>query len=191
MPKRGTRVPSGPDWIHEIKYAGYRMLVVREGDRMRLLTRGGHDWTDRYPWIVETARRMRQKQFVIDGEAVVLVSTASPILGHCTRATTMRKCSSTRSICWAGDGDDFRKLPLSMRKTNLARLLARRSDGIFAAPFEAGKIGPDLFQAACNMGLQGMVSKHRNHAVDRSPILLPTRDHERPLPLQNTAENRL
>ena len=52
------------------------------------------------------------------------------------------------------DGDDLRALPLSMRKTNLARLLARRPDGIFVAPFEAGEIGPDLFRAACNMGLR-------------------------------------
>ena len=46
-----------------------------------------------------------------------------------------------------------------MRKTNLARLLARRPDGIFVAPFEQGEIGPDLFRAACDMGLEGMVSK--------------------------------
>jgi hypothetical protein len=52
-----------------------------------------------------------------------------------------------------------RGLPLSMRKTNLARLLARRPDGIFAAPFEQGEIGPGLFRAACNMGLESLVSK--------------------------------
>ena len=49
-----------------------------------------------------------------------------------------------------------------MRKTNLARLLVRRPDGIFVAPFEQGEIGPDLFRAACRMGLEGMVSKHRD-----------------------------
>jgi hypothetical protein len=53
------------------------------------------------------------------------------------------------------DGDDLRKLPLSMRKTTLARLLARRPEGIFVNPFEQGEIGPDLFLAACNMGLEG------------------------------------
>ena len=64
----------------------------------------------------------------------------------------------------AGDGDDMRSLPLSMRKANLARLLARRADGIFVAPFEQGEIGPDLFRAACNMGLEGLVSKHAQRA---------------------------
>jgi bifunctional non-homologous end joining protein LigD len=62
----------------------------------------------------------------------------------------------------AGEGDDLRPLPLSIRKANLARLLARRSDGIFIAPFELGEIGPDLFRATCGMGLEGLVSKHRD-----------------------------
>jgi ATP-dependent DNA ligase len=57
------------------------------------------------------------------------------------------------------DGEDLRRLPLSLRKQNLARLLARRPDGIFVAPFQQGEIGPDLFRAACKMGLEGMVSK--------------------------------
>jgi bifunctional non-homologous end joining protein LigD len=49
-----------------------------------------------------------------------------------------------------------------MRKTILARLLARRPDGIFVAPYEQGDIGPELFRAACNFGLEGLVSKRRN-----------------------------
>jgi bifunctional non-homologous end joining protein LigD len=49
LPVRGTKVPSGPDWLHEIKYDGYRLLVRRENDRVRLLTMNGHDWADRYP----------------------------------------------------------------------------------------------------------------------------------------------
>jgi hypothetical protein len=60
------------------------------------------------------------------------------------------------------DGDDRRSRPLSMRRTNLARLLARRPDGIFVAPTEQGEIGPNLFRAACRMGLEGLVSKRRD-----------------------------
>jgi bifunctional non-homologous end joining protein LigD len=55
---RGTAVPAGPDWIHEIKHDGYRLTVYREGKRVRLFTRNGHDWTDRYPLIVEAAHRI-------------------------------------------------------------------------------------------------------------------------------------
>ena len=53
----------------------------------------------------------------------------------------------------------LRHLPLSMRKAHLSRLLARRPDGIFLSDFGQGEIGPDLFRAACNMGLEGLVSK--------------------------------
>ena len=63
--------------------------------------------------------------------------------------------------CLIADGTNVRQLPLSMRKTNLARLLARRIEGIHLAPFEVGEIGPDLFRHACLMGLEGRVSKHR------------------------------
>jgi ATP-dependent DNA ligase len=56
-------------------------------------------------------------------------------------------------------GDDLRTLPLSLRKQNLAQLLARRPDGIFVAPFEQGEIGPGLFRKACEFGLEGIVSK--------------------------------
>src|SRR3954452_7525126 len=72
IPTRGTKVPAGPDWIHEVKYDGFRMVVVRDGKRVRLLTRNGHDWTGRYPLIVEAALRNRSSSFVIDGEAVLL-----------------------------------------------------------------------------------------------------------------------
>ena len=54
-----------------------------------------------------------------------------------------------------------------MRKTNLARLLARRVDGIHLAPLEQGEIGPDLFRHACLMGLEGRVSKHRERLSRR------------------------
>jgi hypothetical protein len=56
------------------------------------------------------------------------------------------------------DGDDLRKLPLSIRKQHPARLLKLRPNGIFVAPFEQGEIGPDLFMAACNMGLDPRTS---------------------------------
>jgi hypothetical protein len=72
IPTRGITVPAGPDWIHEIKHDGYRLIVQRDGDRVRLGTRNGHDWSDRYPWIVEAALKLRQERFVLDGEAVLL-----------------------------------------------------------------------------------------------------------------------
>jgi ATP-dependent DNA ligase len=72
IPTRGTKVPDRPDWLHEIKYDGYRLRVERDGKRVRLITRNGHDWSARYPWIVESALTNRQKHFVFDGEAEIL-----------------------------------------------------------------------------------------------------------------------
>jgi bifunctional non-homologous end joining protein LigD len=72
IPTRGTKVPDRPEWLHEIKHDGYRLIVQREGKRVRLFTRNGYDWSHRYPLIVEAALRNRQSSFVIDGEAVLL-----------------------------------------------------------------------------------------------------------------------
>jgi bifunctional non-homologous end joining protein LigD len=64
-------VPSGPEFFYEIKHDGFRLIVQREGQRVRPFTRRGYDWTDRYPLIVQ-ALRLRKSSFVIDGEAVVV-----------------------------------------------------------------------------------------------------------------------
>jgi len=72
LPTKATIVPTGPDWLHEIKYDGYRLRLERDGDQVRLITKGGTNWTSRYPWIVEAALKNRHRPFVIDGEAVVL-----------------------------------------------------------------------------------------------------------------------
>jgi hypothetical protein len=140
-----------------VRYDGYRIRLERDGDRVRLITKGGYNWTDRYAWIVESALKSRLKHFVLDVEAVVLASMAFLISTLCTRASTMRRCSSTPSIF-----------------SRLARLLARRPDGIFIAPFEQGEIGPDLFRKA--FGLEGLVSKRadRPYRAGRSKDWVPS-----------------
>src|SRR5690242_20639882 len=71
LPTMAKAVPAGPEWFHEIKYDGYRLFVVREENRVRLLTKGGYDWTRRYPRIAEAALKNRKTRFVVDGEAIV------------------------------------------------------------------------------------------------------------------------
>jgi bifunctional non-homologous end joining protein LigD len=162
LPSRAPKVPAGPDWIHEIKHDGYRLIVQRDGIRVRLFTKKGHDWTARFPRIVEAALKNRSNSFVIDGEAVLLgvdgVSNFDDL--HSRRHDDEVQLYAFDAMML--DGDDLRRLPLSMRKTNLARLLTRRPDGIFIAPFEQGEIGRDLFRKACEFGLEGLVSKHRD-----------------------------
>jgi len=182
LPTRSTIVPHGPDWLHEVKYDGYRLRVERDGDRVRLITRRGYSWTDRYPWIVETALKNRQQRFVIDGEAVILgVDGISDF-----DALHSGKYNAEVQLCafdiLAEGGDDLRKLPLSMRKVNLERLLARRPEGVFINPFERGEIGPDLFRAACIMGLEGLVSKRRDRPYEagRSKFWLKVKNRKHP-----------
>jgi ATP-dependent DNA ligase len=87
-------------------------------------------------------------------------STASP-----TQSLHSRKHDHEVQLyafdCLALGGDDLCRLPLHLRKTNLAQPLRGRAEGIFVAPFAQGEIGPELFEAACRMGLEGLVSKHR------------------------------
>jgi hypothetical protein len=87
------------------------------------------------------------KQFVIDGEAVVLGVDGIADFNAPHSGRRNDEVQLYAFECLALDGDDLRELPLSTRKTNLDRLLARRPDGIFVAPFEQGEIGPDLFRA--------------------------------------------
>jgi len=190
LPITGTKVPSSPEWLHEIKYDGYRLRVERNGDRVRLITRGGYDWTKRFPWIVESALKNRQKQFVIDGEAVILgVDGYSDFnaLHSCRHNEEVPLCAFD---VLAMDGDDLRKLPLSMRKANLARLLARRPDGIFVSDFEQGEIGPDLFRKACEFGFEGLVSKHRDRPYQsgRSKHWIKVKNRRHP-PMDRVAES--
>ena len=152
IPTRGAKVPAGPEWLHEIKCDGYRLRLERNGDRVRLITRGGYDWTKRFPWIVEAGLKNRQKQFVIDGEAVILGVDGVADFDALHSGKHNDEVQLYAFDMLAGDGDDMRQLPLSMRKSNLARLLARHPEGIFVAPFEQGEIGPHLFRAACRMG---------------------------------------
>ena len=135
IPTRGTKVPDRPEWIHEIKHDGYRLIVQRDGKSVRLWTRNGHDWSGRFPLITEAG-------------------PAQPL-------QLIRPRRRGRAARRRRHFEDLRRPPLSMRKANLTRLLARRVDGIFLSDFEQGEIGPDLFRHACLMGLESLVSKHR------------------------------
>ncbi|MGM4958119.1 ATP-dependent DNA ligase [Bradyrhizobium sp. 604_D8_N2_3] len=182
VPTRGAKVPTGPDWLHEIKHDGYRLIVEREDKRVRLFTRNGHDWTSRYPRILEAALRVRTARFVIDGEAVLLGADGVSDFN----ALHSRKHDDAVQLyafdVLVADGDDLRKLPLTLRKTNLARVLARRVDGIHVAPFEQGEVGPELFRHACKLGLEGLVSKHRDswYRAGRSEQWIKVKNRQHP-----------
>src|SRR5438874_8617749 len=173
-PKRhiaGSEFPAGPDRFPEIKHDGYRLIVQREGKRVRLLTRRGYDWSDRYPLITEAALRLRKQSFVIDGEAVVLgpdgISDFDGLhSGRCNEEVRLYAFDLL-----SDDGVDMRDETLQIRKLWLSRLLKRSADGIIQNDHhhDAGAIGPLLFRQACLMGLEGIVSKHRDRSYKAGP----------------------
>jgi bifunctional non-homologous end joining protein LigD len=158
IPTRAAKPPAGPDWVHEIKHDGYRLIVRRDGASVRLFTRRGHDWTDRYPAIASPAGKLRAKSFTMDGEAVVV-----GVDGVAVFDALHRRYKASNAILYAFDlleldGEDLRPLPLGARKAKLARLLARKPAGIIFNE-HTDEDGATVFRHACKLGLEGVVSK--------------------------------
>src|SRR6478672_1562313 len=107
---------------------------------------------------------------------------ASPTSTPCTPASTTTRCNSTPSTAWRSAGTISAGCRCTWRKTNLAQLLRGRAEGIFVAPFEQGEIGPELFEVACRLGLEGLVSKHRERVYrgGRSPDWIKVKNRKHP-----------
>jgi bifunctional non-homologous end joining protein LigD len=182
IPSRTVIVPSSPIWLHEIKHDGFRLIVRREDDRVRLFTRNGYDWSDRYPLIVEAAKRLKPSSFVIDGEAVILRDDGFADFD----ALYSRKAdAAVRLVAFdllAVGGDDVRGEPLDARGARLTKLLAKSDGAMQLNPVMPGEIGPDLFNAACRMGLEGIVSKRRDrpYRAGRSASWLKVKNGKHP-----------
>jgi bifunctional non-homologous end joining protein LigD len=144
------------------------MMLIREQDRVRLISRGGHDWVKRFPLIVAAALKLRQKHFVIDGEVVVLDENGVSNFDALASRKSDKRAQLYAFDMLARNGEDLRSQALVMRKAGLARLLSRPVDGIFIAEYEQGDeqsdIGDVLFRVGCNMGLEGVVSKRLDRA---------------------------
>jgi bifunctional non-homologous end joining protein LigD len=120
IPTLAAKPPSGSDWVHEIKHDGYRLIVRRDGPSVRLFTRRGHDWTNRYPAIAGAAPKLRARSFTLDGEAVVCGADGVAVFD-----ALHRRRNASDAILFAFDlieldGEDFRPLPLGKRKAGLA-----------------------------------------------------------------------
>ena len=166
QPSRAARPPSGPLWVHEIKHDGYRLMVRRDGSRVRCFTRNGHDWADRFPAIVAAALRIKAVSFLIDGEAVIAPDDGTPDF----RALRSKR-RGNEAVLFAfdlieHDGADLRDLPLIERKRRLARLIGRAKHAIRFNEHLTDD-GLTVFDHVCRMGLEGIVSK-RTDAPYRS-----------------------
>jgi len=158
-PTSADKVPSGAGWLHEITHDGYRMLVRKSGDRVRLFTRRGFDWTDRYPFAVSSALRLAAKSATLDCELVYTRENGISCFDTLHNRLHDREAFLYAFDLLEQDGMDLRARPLIERKAMLAELLAKPVTlGIHIVEHDTGT-GPALFKAGCKMGLEGIVSK--------------------------------
>ena len=158
LPSKAPRPPAGPSWIHEIKHDGYRLMVRRDGARVRCYTKNGHDWADRFPAIVAAAHRLRTTSFLLDGEAVIPRANGMPDFNALRSQSRGHEVMLHAFDLIAHDGEDLRGVPLIDRKQRLAELLGRTGDAIHFVEHLAHD-GATVFDHACRMGLEGIVSK--------------------------------
>ncbi|UAL09223.1 DNA ligase D [Caulobacter segnis] len=153
------RPPSGGDWVHEIKFDGYRMQLRIEGGEAALRTRAGLDWSARFPQLIADATDLSDA--LIDGEVVALDEAGSPTFAGLQAALAEEKTDDL--IFFAFDllhvgGEDLTGQPLSERKARLKALLPEDGDRIrYVEHFKSG--GEAVLQSACRMSLEGVVSK--------------------------------
>ena len=157
LPTKVDKPPSGDGWAHEIKLDGYRIQIHVDCGVVRLFTMTGYDWTDRYPGIVAAAAKLGGSS-VLDAEAVVLGADGVPDFEALhSRARDAAAVAFVFDVMVL-DGKDLRPLPWIERRAKLRRLLGRRRLGLTLSQDLVGD-GPAVYDAACRMGLEGIVSK--------------------------------
>ena len=158
LPSSAERPPSGPDWVHEIKHDGYRLMARRDYVGIRLLTRNGHDWSPRYPLILETVNRLKVRSCLIDGEAVACDENGLAVFERLRRKREGRDVFLYAFDLLELNGTDLRREPIETRKATLASVLRGCLPGLRLNEHLAHP-GELVFRHACAMGLEGIVSK--------------------------------
>jgi bifunctional non-homologous end joining protein LigD len=177
LPTKAPQPPTGALWLHEIKHDGFRVIARKEGDRVRLYSRPGNSLTDRFPLIVEALAGLRSRSCIIDGEAVACDDGGVPSFD---RIRDRRHDTSVFMYAFdliELDGNDLRREPLEVRKATLASVLAKAAPGLrLNEHIEAD--GPTVFAHACQMGLEGIVSKRKTstYRSGRSPDWLKSKN---------------
>jgi bifunctional non-homologous end joining protein LigD len=175
-----SEAPTGDEWIHEIKFDGYRTGCLVEGAHCRLVTRNGNDWTARFPTISGAARRLRVRTALLDGEVTVLLPdgrTSFQALQNAFGTGTANDMVYFVFDLLELNGRNVSAEPLEERKKKLAALVARLHGKVIRYSEHTVGDGPRVLAEACRIGLEGIVSKRRNlpHHPGRSKTWLKTK----------------
>jgi bifunctional non-homologous end joining protein LigD len=181
LPIKTAQLPSGRQWLHEIKHDGFRIIARKKGSRVRLYSRPGNDFTHRFPLIVDTLARLRSRSCIIDGEAVACDDD-----GVASFDLVRHHRANDRIFLYAFDlielsGNDLRRDPLERRKARLEMMLAKAGSGIRFNEHMEGD-GETVFRRACKLGLEGIVSKRKDspYRSGRSPDWLKMKNANAP-----------
>ncbi|WP_076998675.1 DNA ligase D [Variovorax sp. KK3] len=157
--------PAQPgDWVYEIKFDGYRMLARVDADGVKLITRNGHDWSERMPHLVKAVARLKLAPCWLDGEVVVLGEGGRTDFQSLQNAFESSRTQDIEYFLFDlpyHDGHDLRAVPLIERRELLRGLLAKAPEGIHLS--EAFDASPrDMLASACSMGLEGIIGKRKD-----------------------------
>ena len=159
-------VPTGNGWMHEIKFDGYRALVAAKGRQVRVYTRNGKDWSDKFGPLVEAIARCDLPSCLIDGEIVAVNAKGNPDFstlqgvlkrGHGSQAASDALQFHAFDLLELA-GEDLADLPNIERKERLEAVLGAAQPPVFVADHVIGA-GEKLYQTMCNAGLEGIISK--------------------------------
>jgi bifunctional non-homologous end joining protein LigD len=146
LPSKTDKLPSGSEWLHEIKHDGFRIIARKNGAQVRLYSRPGNDLTYRFPPIVETLSGLRSRSCIIDGEAVACddngVASFDLVRHHRANDSVFLYAFDLIEL----NSDDLRRGPLEVRKATLASMLAKARSGIRFNEHIEGD-GPTVFPA--------------------------------------------
>jgi bifunctional non-homologous end joining protein LigD len=157
LPRAAKQPPAGPEWIHEIKHDGYRIMAERSRGRVRLYTRNGYDFADRFPLAAAALRKLAVRSCLIDGEAIVCDDNGLAVfdLPRLWRGDDVVLCAFDLLEL---DGHDLRRAPIEERKATLARLLRKSPEGIAYNEHYSGD-AMIIYKHACALGCERIVSK--------------------------------
>jgi bifunctional non-homologous end joining protein LigD len=185
LPTLGSAVPTGPQWVYEIKHDGFRFICRREGDRVRVFSRRGYDWTDRVPRIAEGLAALRVKSVTLDGEGIVCGPDG--VSDFARLRTAVGRMGSRDAFLYAFDlleinGTDLRRDAWHVRRATLASLLRKARNGTRLSEHLDGTDGEAVFRHACAMGLEGIVAKCRDrpYRSGRSPNWIKIKNPDAP-----------
>jgi bifunctional non-homologous end joining protein LigD len=187
--------PSGSGWIHEIKFDGFRLLARRDGPQVRLFTRNGYDWTDRFPLIRAGMTALTAHSCLIDGEAVCCEVDGVPSFEllryrHHDSAVFLYAFDLLEL-----DGRDLRPAPLEERRAALARLLRQVKSSVHLSDHVEAD-GPIVFRHACALGVKALSPSARARPIAQAGRWIGSKSrtlrHPRPnaMPKGSTGDGR-